>query len=399
MKDLTAKYFFIPRTDTSPEQAALAIAEEETTGTWTDLTTRKDYVQYLDGTVESVELVPAGYVASIRYPYEIFEPGNIPQYLSVVAGNLFGLGRLDAVRLLDIEIPSGLITSKGPKFGIEGVRKIVGSADRPHVGTIIKPKVGLNPEDTAEVAYQAAIGGVDLIKDDETLTDQAFCPMEERVNHVMKKLDLAMEETGRTILYAVNVTSGADRIVENAKRALSNGANMVMVDVITAGFSAVQALASDSSINVPIHVHRTMHAAITRSPLHGIAMRPIARLVRMAGGDQLHTGTVSGKMGHNKEEVIGDNAALTKDFYGIAPVFPVASGGLHPGKVEAELSSLGTDIVLQAGGGIHGHPEGTAAGAAAMRQAVDAYLAGIPASIYAEDHQELRLALEKWGTA
>ena len=397
MKDLTATYFFIPGTDTSPEQAAQAIADEETTGTWTDLTTRKDYIQYLDGTVESVEKVHAGYITTIHYPYEIFEPGNIPQYLSVVAGNLFGLGRLDGVRLLDIKVPSGLITGEGPKFGITGVRKIVGTEDRPHVGTIIKPKVGLNPKDTAEVAYQAAIGGVDLIKDDETLTDQAFCPMGERVFEVMTKLDDAMEETGRTILYAVNVTSGADKIIENARRALSYGANMVMVDVITAGFSAVQALASESSINVPIHVHRTMHAAITRNPLHGIAMRPIARLVRIAGGDQLHTGTVSGKMGHNKEEVIGDNNALKGDFSDLLPVFPVASGGLHPGKVEAELSSLGTDIVLQAGGGIHGHPEGTAAGATAMRQAVDAYLAGIPASRYAEDHHELMLALEKWG--
>ena len=95
---------------------------------------------------------------------------------------------------------------------------------------------------------------------------------------------------------------------------------------------------------------------MTRNPEHGIAMRPLARLVRMLGGDQLHTGTVSGKMAHAAEEVTGDNRVLTEQAFGLQPTFPVSSGGLHPGKVEKELSTLGTDIILQAGGGIHGHP-------------------------------------------
>ena len=120
--------------------------------------------------------------AAIRYPVEIFEPGNIAQYLSVFAGNLFGLGQLETVRLLDVEFPDTLVAPfHGPKFGMAGVRRLVGTTKRPHVGTIIKPKVGLSPEDTARVAYEAAIGGVDLIKDDETLTNQAFCPIVDRV--------------------------------------------------------------------------------------------------------------------------------------------------------------------------------------------------------------------------
>ena len=333
------------------------------------------------------------------YPAEIFEPGNVPQYLSVVAGNLFGLSRLDAVRLLDFDLPESLVPFKGPKFGIHGVRRIVGSNKRPHVGTIIKPKVGLTPEDTAAVAYQAAIGGVDLIKDDETLTNQKFCPIDERLPKVMDRLDEARDETGQQVLYAVNITTRGDRIVEQARHAINLGANMVMIDVITAGFSALQALGEDPSVKVPIHVHRTMHAAMTRNPEHGIAMRPFARLVRMLGGDQLHTGTVSGKMAHAAEEVIGDNRVLTEQYGCIRPTFPVSSGGLHPGKVAKELSTLGTDITLQAGGGIHGHPGGTQAGAKAMRQAVDAFMAGIPPLEYAKDHFELEQALKLWGTA
>ncbi|MDV0441983.1 RuBisCO large subunit C-terminal-like domain-containing protein [Methanorbis furvi] len=403
MNDLIATYYFRPKNGVTADFAAHAISEEQTTGTWTDLCTVNDetaYVHAYDGEVLEISPADGGFITKIRYPYEIFEPGNIPQYLSVIAGNLFGLGKLEAVRLLDIDIPAQLAAVEtGPKYGIDGVRKIVGTetSRRPHVGTIIKPKVGLSPSDTAKVAYEAAIGGVDLIKDDETLTDQKFCPLMERLEVVMDALNDAEQETGRKVLYALNVTTGGDRIVEVGVNAVRAGANMLMVDVLTAGFSAVQALARDPAITVPIHVHRTMHGAFTRNPYHGIAMRPIAKLVRICGGDQLHTGTVSGKMGGSVEEVLSDNKSLTERFGFVRPVFPVASGGLHPGKVHAELATLGTDIVLQAGGGIHGHPDGTRAGACAMRQAVDAFLAGASAEEYAKTHTELAQALGKWG--
>ncbi len=298
MADLFATYYYHPRADTTPESAAQALAEEETTGTWTDISTTTDYIRRLDGVVESVEPHGTGYVTRIRYPVEIFEPGNIAQYLSVFAGNLFGLGRLETVRLLDVEFPDTLVAPfHGPKFGMEGVRRLVGTTKRPHVGTIIKPKVGLTPEDTARVAYEAAIGGVDLIKDDETLTNQAFCPLADRVAAVMARLDEAQSETGRHVLYAVNVSTRADRILERAESALEQGANMLMVDVLTSGFDAIRALAEDPSVRVPLHIHRTMHAAMTRNPEHGIAMRPLARLVRMVGGDRLPHGHGVGQDG------------------------------------------------------------------------------------------------------
>lgn len=402
MKDLIATYYFRTKDGVDASYAANAIREEQTTGTWTSLSTVNDktaYVHALDGSVEDlVELPDGGYLTRICFPHEIFEKGNIPQYLSVIAGNLFGLGKLEAVRLLDIDLPENLCGC-GPKFGIDGVRKIVGTevSCRPHIGTIIKPKVGLNPKDTAQVAYEAALGGLDLIKDDETLTNQSFCPLFERLEAVMDALDRAKDETGKQVLYAVNVTTGGDKIVELAHKAVSAGANMLMVDVLTAGFSAIQALAEDSAINVPIHVHRTMHGALTRNPHHGIAMRPIAKLVRSAGGDQLHTGSVSGKMGSKAGEVIADNMEITKPLSYLKPVFPVSSGGLHPGKVAAEISKLGTDIVLQAGGGIHGHPEGTTAGTRAMLQAAEAAVLGISAREYSLSHPELAAALAKWG--
>jgi ribulose-bisphosphate carboxylase large chain len=397
MTDVIATYYFRPKEGITAEWAANAIAEEQTTGTWTGISTREEYIHYLDGQIENLTPSGDGYQVSVRYPAEIFEIGNIPQYFSVIAGNLFGLSRIAGVRLLDVDFPKSVIPFSGPKFGIDGVRKIVGTDDRPHVGTIIKPKVGLTPEDTAAVAYEAAIGGVDLIKDDETLTDQTFCPIAKRLPLVMEQLNRVKDETGRTVLYAVNISTAGDKILERAKQAKEMGANMLMIDVIVCGLDAVRVIAEDSSINLPLHIHRTMHAAITRNPHHGIAMRPYCRLVRMVGGDQLHTGTVSGKMDHDMQELIGDNRTLTHPWHGINTVFPVASGGLHPGGVETEITTLGTDIILQAGGGIHGHPDGTRAGAMAMRQAVDAAMAEIPLAVYAQDHRELNRALETWG--
>ena len=379
------------------DRAARAIAAEQSTGTWTDISTKeKEVDERLGARVLEID----GSNVKIGFPIDLFEIDNIPQFLATVAGNLFGLGALKNVRLIDIKLPKSFLSEfKGPRFGIEGIRKKVGtlSEERAHVGTIIKPKVGLSPKETAEVAYNAGIGGCDLIKDDETLTDQTFCPMVERLEKVMEKIDKIKEESDKTVLYALNITVGAEDILERADIAMAHGANMLMIDFLTAGFSALQTLRNDDSVNLPIHVHRTMHGAITRNRKHGMSMLPLAVLVRLCGGDQLHTGTAKGKMESDLEDVKEINDFLKSDWHGFKKVFPVASGGLHPGVVPYEINAFGKDVVLQAGGGIHGHPDGTTAGAKAMRQAVDATRKNIPLEKYSLDHQELFRALEKWG--
>ena len=399
-KFLLATYYV--ESDLTLREAGVKIAKEESIGTWTEVTTTTTWIkEKLPAKVFKFEKGKIGKV-SIAYPIELFdlESGGIPNILSIVAGNLFGLAELSNVRLLDVQFPKQAVSCfPGPKFGIEGIRKIAGTLKqrRPHLGTIIKPKVGLNPKQTAQVAFEAAIGGVDFIKDDETLTNQKFCPLVERVSSVMEALDKVKEETSRTVFYAVNVTATYNKLVELAEQALAHGANMLMIDVLTAGFSAIQTLAQDPSIKVPLHIHRTMHAAITRNPKHGIHMMFLAKLVRLAGGDQLHIGSAAGKMEREVTGLKEINNFLKDSWFGLKPIFPVASGGIHPGIVAHNMEVLGVDCVINAGGGIHGHPLGTRAGAAAMRQAIDAAMKQIPVEEYAKTHQELKLAIEKWG--
>ena len=375
------------------------IAIEESIGTWTTVGTTRENVKRLAGRVFDYQEGNEG-IVRIAYPLELFDiDSGIPNFLSIVAGNLFGLASLRSVKLLDVELPKEYLRGfSGPRFGIEGIRQILGTLKdrRPHVGTIIKPKVGLDPKQTAEVAYQAAVGGVDLIKDDETLTNQSFCPLEERVSRVMEKLDRAVEETGRKILYAVNVSAYHEKMLRLAQTAISNGANCLMIDFLTAGFSGLQALSGEDSFNVPIHVHRTMHGVFDRNPKHGIAMIVLAKLVRLAGGDQLHTGTAAGKMEDAGKAVKDVNSFLRSEWDGLKTVLPVASGGIHPGIVPDNVQALGKDILIQAGGGIHGHPQGTRAGAKAMRQAIDALMNNTTLEAYAKTHKELASALDKW---
>lgn len=150
-------------------------------------------------------------------------------------------------------------------------------------------------------------------------------------------------------------------------------------------------------VDLPIHVRRTMHGAFIRDPRHGISMLTISRLVRLAGGTNLHTGSYVGKMSRDVSENDQSREALRWDCYGLKRVFSAASGGVHPGKVAGNLDGYGIDCIVQAGGGVHGHPDGTTAGARAMIQAVRSWTSGVSIQEYAQTHGELKRALGRWG--
>ena len=393
--DMVCEYYIEPF-GISFEEACEGIAAESSIGTWTELKTMKgEIAEKLKPNVFSID--EERKIARIAYPEDLFEAGNMPQILSSIAGNIFGIKDIENLRFLDIHFPRSIVDSfRGPRFGIEGIRKLTRIRDRPFTGTIIKPKLGLNEREHAAVAYEAWIGGVDIVKDDENLSSMRFNLFENRIKETLKLRDRAEEKTGEMKIYIPNVTADTREMLRRAEIVSAEGGEYIMVDILTAGWSALQTL-RDEGPELVIHAHRAGHAAMTRNPRHGISMKVLAKVARLIGVDQIHIGTFGvGKMIGKPEEDLEYKSALTEDMDKKAAL-PVASGGLHPGAVEKLLKISGIDIVIQMGGGIHGHPEGTASGATALRQAVEAFTSSISLADYAKGHKELKGALDRWG--
>ncbi len=407
--DLLALFYFEPAKGISIKEAAGRIASESSVGTWTTLTTIPKGLKRLMARAYEIK----GNYCKIAYPYDLWEEGSVPQLLSGIAGNIFGMKALRNIRLVDVRFPKRYLRSfKGPEFSIRGVRKFMKVKKRPLVACVPKPKLGIPTNQFIKIARDFWLGGGDLLKDDENLTNQVFNRFKNRFVKAMKTRDKIEKETGEKKSYLVNITAPVKEMEKRLKLVADYGNEYVMVDFLTIGFSAfqyVRELAHDYKL--AIHVHRAMHAAMDRNPKHGMTMLFLAKLVRLIGGDQLHIGTVGlGKLEGKKQDVLLYQKTITKKFIReefprtlgqdwdkIKPVFPVASGGLHPGLLPRLFSIMGTDIVIQVGGGIHGHPKGTYAGTKAVRQAIDAYLQGIDIREYAKKHKELKQALDKFG--
>lgn len=407
--DVVCEFYTEPEGITFKE-AAEQLAAESSIGTWTTVQTMKrrianqlkPHVFYINEKAKTCR---------IAYPIELFEPGNMPSILSGIAGNIFGMGLVRCLRLQDISFPKRIIGSfKGPRYGIEGIRRLVGVKHRPLVGTIIKPKMGLNSKEHAKVAFEAWVGGLDIVKDDENLTSQLFNSFEKRIRLTLKARDRAERMAGEKKIYMPNITAETNEMLRRAKYVERHGGEYVMVDIITLGWSALQTLRD--STNLVIHAHRAMHAAITRSPRHGISMLTLAKIARLIGVDQLHVGTAHvGKMsgssleaklitdGIEKQHIEEDakHHILEQDWHDVKPVLAVASGGLSPLSIPSLLQRMGSDIVMQFGGGCHGHPGGTRKGATAIRQALEASMNNIGLEEYAKAHKELKVAIEHWG--
>ena len=401
--DLICLFRISPARDLSMKKAANTVALESSIGTWTEVPGKK-YVKKLKARVFSIK----GDNIKIAYPKELFESDNVPNILSSIAGNIFGMKAVKAIRLEDVSFPKSILKNfPGPRYGIEGIRKMMGVKNRPLVGTIIKPKLGLTTKDHAESAYESWVGGCDFVKDDENLASQKFNVFEKRLAKTLEMADKAEKETGEKKAYLVNVTAETKEMMKRAQLAEQQGSKYIMVDIITAGWAALQTL-REGDFKMALHAHRAMHAAFDRNPRHGISMMVIADFARLIGVDQIHIGTGIGKLeGKIKdikeisEEIESESVKATKKrllqkWGKIKSTLAVSSGGLHPGHVPFLIKHLGKDLVLQAGGGIHGHPSGTRAGAAAMRQAVDAVMKKQSLKNYAKNHIELQEALKKW---
>jgi ribulose-bisphosphate carboxylase large chain len=417
-KDVIVTFKLTPAEGFSIEEVAGGVAAESSTGTWTTL-----YIWYDQNRLESLkgrayyfkDLGDGSWLVRIAYPAELFEEGNMPGFLASVAGNIFGMRRAKWLRVEDIYMPLDFVKYfKGPIKGIQGIRDIFRVYDRPVVGTVPKPKVGYTADEVEKLAYEILAGGMDYIKDDENLVSPSYCRFEARAKAIMKIIDRVEKETGERKVWFANITADVREMEKRLKLVADYGNPYIMIDVVITGWSAltyIRDLAEEHGL--AIHAHRAMHAAITRSPYHGISMFTLAKLFRIIGVDQLHIGTPEvGKLEAKTIDVIrnakvlrenpfrpdaDDILHLEQEFGSIKPAAPVSSGGLHPGTLPEVVKVLGRDLVMQIGGGVIGHPDGPRAGAAAVRQALEAIAKGISLEDYARDHKELRRALEKWG--
>jgi ribulose-bisphosphate carboxylase large chain len=402
--DLICEFRVEPEKGISIREAAENIAAESSIGTWTEVP-MNDRIRKLGAKVFEIK----GKCIKIAYPLELFEQGNMSQILSSIAGNIFGMKVIKNLKLEDIHWPYEIAKSfKGPFFGIEGIRKLLRVPKRPLCGTIIKPKIGLDEEEHAKVAYKAWVGGVDIVKDDENLSNLSFNHFSKRVLETLKMRDKAEKETGERKMYMPNITAETDSMLERANFVKDAGGEYAMVDIITIGWSALQTLRNaNEDLRLVLHAHRAGHAAFTRGK-HGISMLVIADVARLIGLDQIHIGTIIGKMESLKGETVSieeeienkfikeHGHVLSEDWHHIKPVFAVCSGGLHPKMIPYLVKTLGNDIIIQFGGGIHGHRLGTKAGAKAVRQAIDAVMNNISLKEYVKKHKELKVALQQW---
>lgn len=323
---------------------------------------------------------------------------NLPTLLATVAGNLFELGELTGIRLLDIDLPASYAERfPGPRFGVAGTRAKAGVQGRPLIGTIIKPSIGMDPAGIAELVDRLVTGDIDFIKDDELTADPVHAPFEQRLAAVMPVLHRHADRLGRMPMYAINISGTIDEMRRRHDLVVRAGGTCVMVSLQGIGLAGLEHLRRHTDL--PIHGHRNGWGALTRCPNLGMSFPAWQKLWRLAGVDQMHVGGLRSKFWEPDASVAEAARSCLAPFAGLAPLMPVFSSGQWAGHAPDLYAALGSiDLMHLAGGGIVSHPQGVAAGVASMREAWDAVMSGESLECYAASRPALRSALEKFGS-
>jgi len=421
-------------------QAAAEIAAESSTGTNFKVNTETPFSRSLNALVYQVDLKRE--LVWIAYPWRIFDRrGNVQNILTFVVGNVLGMKEINALKLLDVWFPPSMLEQyDGPSYTLDDMRKYLNVYDRPILGTIIKPKMGLTSSEYAEVCYDFWVGGGDFVKNDEPQANQDFCPYDKMVKHVKEAMDKAVKKTGKKKVHSFNVSApDFDTMINRCEMIINAGfepgSYAFLIDGITAGWMAVQTLRRRYP-KVFIHFHRAAHGAFTRpeNPI-GFSVLVLSKFARLAGASGIHTGTAGvGKMkGSPEEDIVAAHNILyfknkghffeqswatiqekDKDaidlvhrdlthhiilnddsWRGMKRCCPIISGGLNPTLLKPFIDIMGTmDFITTMGAGCHAHPGGTKAGATALVQACEAYKKKISIEKYAKTHKELKEAIK-----
>ena len=390
--DTLCLFRITPQEGVDAIEAAAAVAGESSTATWTvvwtDRLTACDSYRAKAYKVEPVPNNPGQYFAWVAYDIVLFEEGSIVNITASLIGNVFSFKPLKAARLEDIRMPVALVkTFKGPPCGLVTERERLDKFGRPLLGATTKPKLGLSGRNYGRVIYEGLKGGLDFMKDDENINSQPFMHWRDRFLYVMDGVNKASAATGEVKGSYLNVSGATmEDVYERAEFAKELGSVVIMLDLVI-GWSAIQSMANWARKNdMIVHMHRAGHGTYTRQKNHGVSFRVMAKWLRLAGVDHLHTGTAVGKLEGDPMTVQGyynvcrdsytkqdlpRGLFFDQDWCDMRKVMPVASGGIHAGQMHQLIDLFGDDVILQFGGGTIGHPAGIQAGAVANRVALE----------------------------
>jgi len=334
----------------------------------------------------------------VSWPAENFG-FNLPAMVSTLQGNLYELAQFSGLKLLDFDVPGSFANEfVGPRYGISGTRRLTGVTGRPLIGTIIKPSVGLTPQETAEMVRTLAEAGIDFIKDDELMANPPHSPFDERVDAVMRVVHEHADRTGKRVMYAFNVSDELYAMLRHYDKVAAAGGTCAMVSLNSIGLAGVEKLCELGEL--AIHGHRNGWGMLNRHPLLGMEFRAYQKLWRLAGVDQIHVNGIQNKFCESDDSVVRSIESCLEPLLGGHSILPVVSSGQWGGQAfETYRRTQTLDLLYLAGGGIAAHPGGSAAGVAALRQAWDAAAAGLTLDEAAAKHVELRQSVEKFGKA
>lgn len=375
------------------EQYAIGL----TVGSWTDIHhLEREQLQKHKGEVISVERGEDKDTVKIYYPAANFS-FDLPAILTTVYGKL---SFFEGYELVDLTFDEAVLRHfPGPRLGVQGIREWLGIPDRPLLMAIFKGVMGQDLSFFAAQLSELLAGGVDLIKDDEILFENELTPFYKRVTTAKEILCRHYEETGRRVLYAVNLSGRTNELQEKAERAAEAGANALLFNVHAYGLDMLQTLRENPNIGLPIVAHSALSGTLAGYSNGGYSYALlVGKLTRMAGGDFSLFPSPYGNVAIAKADALAINRTLTEE-NGFAKTFAVPSAGIHPGMVPQLVEDFGAEnLVVNAGGGIFGHPDGPVAGAHAFRAAIDAAVRNIPLEEAAQTSQPLQRALQLWGS-
>ena len=398
---ITASYHL--STSADPQRTAALIAGEQSSGTFVAIPGEDEALKARAAAAYDIqawdERPSAGdarhYRLTLSWPLANIGP-SLPNLMATIAGNLYELRSVKALRLLDFDLPLAFADAyPGPAFGISGTRALTGVPLAPLIGTIIKPSVGLSAADTAAMVEQLCAAGIDFIKDDELQADGPACPFDERVRLCMAVIRKHAERSGRKVMFAFNLTGELDEMRRRHDLVMAEGGTAVMLSLNSVGMTGFNAFRQHTQL--PIHAHRNGWGYVQA----GWSYVAWQKLWRLAGVDHMHVNGIANKFQEDDDSVIASARACLQPMFTHKPcaVMPVFSSGQTVMQAEPTWQRLQSpDLIYLAGGGLFAHPGGIAAGVSALRQAWEAAMAGVPLHQAATSHRELREAIATFGS-